>query len=96
MVAKSENTLNTTITGRGLDYINGMAFTTIVRDQDVWFSDCASHFGDGVWWFRACTYANLNGQKVNSSLVPRLQQHYNDGGGSKMISSSEMKMIRVE
>ena len=60
MVAKSENTLNTTITGRGIDYSNGMAFTTIDRDQDLWVSDCASYTGDGGWWFRACTLTVLS------------------------------------
>ena len=96
MVAKSENTLNTTITGRGFDYINGIAFTTVDRDRDVWVSDCASYHGDGGWWFRDCTLVNLNGQKANSLLDPWLQQAYYDGSEWEIISSSEMKMIRVD
>ena len=96
MVAKIENTLNTTVTGFGLDYSNGMAFTTIDREQDLWVSDCASHHGDGGWWFRACTYANLNGQRATSSLHTVLQQAYYDGSEWEMVASSEIKMIRVE
>ena len=96
MVAKNENTLNTSVTGGGLDAINGMAFTTIDRDQDVWASNCASLHGDGGWWYSDCTQVNLNGQRATSSPNNLLQQSYRDSNVVRMISSSEMKMIRVE
>ena len=46
--------------GDSLAYHNGMNFTTMDSDNDLWVtSNCARYFGGG-WWFKACTNSNLN------------------------------------
>ncbi|CAL4079677.1 unnamed protein product [Meganyctiphanes norvegica] len=41
--------------GDGLEYNNGMGFSTIDQDTDMSDADCAAIFGGGGWWHRACT-----------------------------------------
>ena len=40
---------------------NGMQFTTIDRDNDVWSSNCARNYGGSGWWYRACYHSLLTG-----------------------------------
>ena len=40
--------------------INGMAFSTYDRDNDLSSGNCALN-NKGGWWYRACTYSHLNG-----------------------------------
>lgn len=37
-----------------------MPFTTMDRDNDDFFLNCANIFNSG-WWFKSCHTANLNG-----------------------------------
>ena len=94
MVAKSDTMQNTTGTDHGLEGHNRMAFTTYDRDQDVYAGNCAILYPSG-WWHRDCHTANLNGIKATSASVNYVQMSFRDGNGWKMISWSEMKMIRV-
>ena len=97
MVAKSENMGNTTVSGKGLDYHNGMAFTATNRDQDERdTANCAAQYGGGGWWYKDCVYANLNGKKTTTGSMPvHGGMRYTDVNDYAMISSSEMRMIRV-
>ncbi|XP_063726187.1 angiopoietin-related protein 7-like [Symsagittifera roscoffensis] len=98
MVAKSENMYNTSGTGSGLDWHNGMAFTTTDRDQDEHIGNCAARFGEGGgWWYRSCSNVYLNGKLVTSEAPLNQHMRYIDGGSSEwiLLSSSEMRMIRV-
>ena len=38
---------------------NGMMFTTYDRDNDVWFGNCAVHYGAG-FWYKNCGPGHLN------------------------------------
>ena len=42
------------------DSLNGTKFSTYDRDNDSWSSNCAEHYGNGGWWFRACSAIRLN------------------------------------
>ena len=95
MVAKSENIRNTTDKSQGFDYHNGMAFSTSDRDQDSDARNCAAMFGGGGWWYRGCFNMNLNGNKSTSDKNDQDQMAHDDGSGYKMMSASEMKMVRV-
>ena len=98
MVAKSENMYNTTGTNTGLDNQNGMAFTTTDRDQDERSDNCAARLGEGGgWWYKACSHVYLNGRLVTSEAPLNQHMRYTDFSSSDwiMLSSSEMRMIRV-
>ena len=88
---------NTTVNHKGFDFHNGMAFTTIDRDQDNNNGNCAALFGGGGWWHNSCHHVNLNGNMTTSGFFNNQQMRYGDGEGIDwmMLSSSEMRMIRV-
>ncbi|KAI0226078.1 Fibrinogen C domain-containing protein 1-B [Lamellibrachia satsuma] len=46
---------------------NGMAFTTMDRDNDVYTpSNCATFYMGG-WWYKECARANLNGRYLGAA-----------------------------
>ena len=49
----------------GSHSVDGMSFTTHDRDNDLNGGNCALQH-QGAWWYRACTYANLNGQYLSN------------------------------
>jgi len=49
-------------------YHNGMKFTTIDVDNDLWSGvHCAADEKLGGWWYNACADVNLNGLYGNVS-----------------------------
>ncbi|XP_062603444.1 microfibril-associated glycoprotein 4-like [Saccostrea cucullata] len=43
--------------------LSGMAFSTLDRDHDRFYDNCAVCCGGGGgWWYNGCYYANLNGK----------------------------------
>ena len=91
MVAKSANIRNTTDKPHGLDYHNGMAFST--PDSDA--RSCAATFDGGGWWYIDCFKLSLNGNKTTSDKIDLDQMAHNDGSGFEMMSASAMKLVRV-
>ncbi|CAG2215755.1 unnamed protein product [Mytilus edulis] len=47
--------------GDSMTYSNGMSFSTKDRDNDLWSPNCAVN-RYGAWWYKDCTFANLNGR----------------------------------
>ena len=83
--------------GEGLSYNNGSAFTTYDRDMDRSADNCGIK-DHGGWWYRDCTYANLNGEYVapGSELEPRAERGvtYKAFDGHQSLKSTEMKFRR--
>ena len=48
--------------GDSLRIDNGMAFSTVDNDNDLWVGDCSKTRGGGGWWYNGCSLANLNGR----------------------------------
>ncbi|XP_053379845.1 ryncolin-1-like [Mercenaria mercenaria] len=57
--------------GNSLSNHNGMKFSTVDRDNDIWSTDnsCAKKF-KGCWWYRSCYRSNLNGVYHNTEEDP--------------------------
>ena len=88
---------NTTGLYLGLDYHNGMAFSTHDNDQDEWTKNCAALHGGGGWWSKDCHHVNLNGNRTTSEFnLDGTQMRISTGDVQAMVSSTEMKMIRVD
>ncbi|XP_063725579.1 fibrinogen beta chain-like [Symsagittifera roscoffensis] len=98
MVAKIENGENTAVTDRGFDLHNGMSFSAHDKDQDRWVKgNCAEESGGGGgWWYKKCHSINLNGKVTTSDRSNLLEMRYFDGNEVRMMSTSEMKIIRVD
>ncbi|XP_019644830.1 PREDICTED: fibrinogen-like protein 1 [Branchiostoma belcheri] len=46
---------------------NGMVFSTVDRDNDVWpRGSCSQDYGQGGWWFRDCSLSFLNGRYLGN------------------------------
>ena len=79
-----------------LSYHNGRAFTTTDMDQDLSVNaNCAELYGRGGWWYNECHYYNLNGAQTTSATYNPAQMVFLKAGARRMISSSEMRMIRI-
>ena len=51
-----------------LAYHNGMYFSTVDRDNDVWASSCAASH-QGAWWYNSCHWSNLNAKYNTRHIV---------------------------
>ena len=75
---------------------NNMQFTTYDRDNDVWGHNCADK-RHGAWWYRDCTYSNLNGRYLGpsgNSVTGMSWLHWKNSWQS--LKKSEMKIRRVQ
>ena len=52
-----------------LSGLNGYAFTTKDRDNDIWERNCAIAYL-GAWWYTNCHSSNLNGYNYNRGDLP--------------------------
>ena len=74
---------------------NNSQFSTLDRDNDKWYGDCAADH-QGGWWYEACESSNLNGLYLGSG------QYSNAGmmwfywkNSFEVLKRSEMKMRRI-
>ena len=49
---------------------NGMMFSTRDQDNDESYSNCASDYFSGGWWYKMCTSINLNGDYEGDVTSP--------------------------
>ncbi|XP_035697220.1 angiopoietin-4-like isoform X2 [Branchiostoma floridae] len=52
--------------GDSMAHNNGRRFSTVDRDNDVSSSHCSQQYGQGGWWFRACSWSLLNGHYLGN------------------------------
>ena len=79
----------------GLSYNHGYAFTTYDSDNDKdSVLNCAVHH-HGAWWYRACTFANLNGEYMVPGKSYRQSAFYYAFDHYHSLKSIEMKFRRI-
>jgi len=72
-------------TGRdSFSYSNGMMFSTLDRDNDLWSGNCAPHWGGG-FWYKSCVYCCVN--TVNTDYT---YFHWVGLPGGRALQSSRM------
>jgi ficolin len=52
--------------GDSMDWHNGMQFTTIDNDMDLFYENCATYYHGG-WWYNDCHDANPTGLYLNGA-----------------------------
>lgn len=53
-----------------MTYNNGMSFSANDRDNDLLSAHCAhADYRYGAWWYKRCTYANLNGKYFKGGKI---------------------------
>ena len=75
---------------------NSMQFSTHDRDNDRYSGSCA--VGDqGDWWYKSCTYSNLNGKYLRGANNCRdvWWQTFNTAQGCYSLKWSEMKLRQI-
>ena len=61
--------------GDSLDYNNGWSFTTKDQDNDTKDNNCADE-RHGAWWYKACTFSNLNGGYYRTDAESGIQWYH--------------------
>ncbi|XP_071836447.1 fibrinogen-like protein A isoform X2 [Apostichopus japonicus] len=71
----------------------GYPFTTLDRDHDEYFWNCAKYRG-GAWWFKKCSQSSLNGNYYGTRI--KLSIYWTDlPGNDYKIKYTEMKIKPV-
>ncbi|XP_072029556.1 microfibril-associated glycoprotein 4-like [Amphiura filiformis] len=52
--------------GDSLEYHDDLPFTTIDKDNDLSYTNCAEVYS-GAWWYNKCHYSNLNGRYLGET-----------------------------
>ena len=69
--------------------LNNTYFSTFDRDNDTWASSCVLQ-DEGAWWYKSCTYSNLNGLHTSNISHKRIMWH--NGSAFIYYPSVEMKV----
>lgn len=56
----------TYLSGDGLDYHDGLKFSTYDQDSTQGLTDCAKLYR-GAWWYRRCSHSSLNGEYIKGT-----------------------------
>ncbi|XP_012940204.1 ficolin-1 [Aplysia californica] len=77
--------------GNQMKALNGHAFTTKDRDNDVRsFQNCANAY-HGAWWYKTCSFVNVNGAWASEESGKSM--HWSSvTGWAKSVTFSEMKI----
>ncbi|CAL4144104.1 unnamed protein product, partial [Meganyctiphanes norvegica] len=76
--------------GDSLTYHNNMMFSTYDEDNDAYSSNCASSsIRYGAWWYRHCTYTNINGLYNGTSAKGPYWYHWKS---TAALKKTEMKL----
>lgn len=78
--------------GDSLSYSNGMAFTTMDRDNDLSKEVNCAVTSIGAWWYKYCHDSNLNGLFVKSDRNPQGMLWYFWKNNESTIKKSQMKL----
>ncbi|XP_033644647.1 ficolin-2-like [Asterias rubens] len=79
--------------GDKLSHHNNQAFSTKDRDNDASSGNCAE-LGHGAWWYRSCTYSNLNGRYYNEASISAYGIRWRGFSGYRSLKTTEMKIRR--
>lgn len=72
---------------------NGMQFTTKDKDNDHWPLNCGERY-KGAWWYRRCTFANLNGKYLEGGQVHWTGITWYNWTSSSYSMKSSVMMLR--
>ena len=78
--------------GDSLSYDGGAPFSTKDRDNDEWLSISCPTTRKGAWWYKACTYSNLNGLYIKGLISRQGMQWYYWKNSNESVKRSEMKI----
>ena len=54
----------------GMSHMNGMKFSTIDQDNDLYTTPCSkTHGGNGGWWYNNCFRECMNGRYYNTPVI---------------------------
>ena len=78
--------------GSGVDNLDGMAFSTPDRDNDMHSGvNCAQIWKGGGWWYNACMASQLNGIYIHDAPGVHIYW-YTFTGGTRSLKFAEMKL----
>ena len=72
-------------------YHNGYYFSTVEADHDVAQGNCAQE-GHGGWWYKACNWANLNGEYGSTERNEGM--NWESWGGNYVSMKATRMMIK--
>ena len=79
--------------GDSLEYHQELPFTTMDKDNDLSYTNCAEIYA-GAWWYNTCHYSNLNGRYLaeDTDEFAKGIVWYEFGGFYNSLRRSEMKI----
>ncbi|XP_063405756.1 microfibril-associated glycoprotein 4-like [Mytilus trossulus] len=81
--------------GDGLDYHDGIKFSTFDQDNTPTVSTCAAR-NKGAWWYKACSHSSLNGEylKTNGAADTNMGINWQKFKGDEYSLKATSMMLR--